>query len=286
VADAIPGEMMDDTIQNIKAMAIRMRKHALSMAFSAGVNGAHLGGGLSMIEIMATLYGGVLHFDPHHPEWEDRDRFILSKGHGVLAYYSALAEAGFFSVDDLKKFEVNGEFLPGHPVMNIKKGIECSGGSLGMGLSFGVGVALTGKMREKLYRTYVLLGDGECNEGTVWEAAMSASHFHLSHLIAIIDWNSLQYDGYCSDIMNPGDIRAKWESFGWNVIEPDGHNVISLYQAFSDSMQESVNKPTVIIAHTVKGKGVSFMENHKEWHHSRLSKEQYELACAEICDAL
>lgn len=259
-----------------------MREHALMMALSAGANGAHLGGGLSLIEIMATLYGGVLHLDPKNPEWDDRDRFIASKGHGVLAYYTALAEAGFFPVEDLKKFEVNGEFLPGHPVMNMKKGIECSSGSLGMGLSFGIGIALAGKMRAKAYHTYVLLGDGECNEGAVWEAAMSASHFHLSNLIAIIDQNNLQYDGCCSEIMNMDPVKAKWESFGWDAVEIDGHNVRALYEAFQHCLKSSDTKPHVVIAHTTKGKGVSFMENKKEWHHSSLSQTQYETAIAEV----
>jgi len=269
-------------IDLIQRMARRMREHALKMALSSGNNGSHLGGGLSMIEIMATLYGGVLRLDPKNPEWDERDRFILSKGHGVLAYYPALAEAGFFPVDDLKKFEVNGDFLPGHPVMNMKKGIECSSGSLGMGLSFGIGVALAGKMRNKVYRTFVLLGDGECNEGTVWEAAMAASHFQVSNLTAIIDKNNLQYDGVSSEIMNMDDLKVKWESFGWDVTETDGHDITALYQAFLTCAQSSGIKPHVIIAHTIKGKGVSFMENKKEWHHSSLSQKQYDIAIAEI----
>jgi transketolase len=273
---------MDDLISSLQVMARRMRERALQMALSAGANGSHIGGGLSIIEIMATLYGGILRLDPINPEWDDRDRFILSKGHGVLAYYPALAEAGFFPMDDLKKFEVNGEFLPGHPVMNMKKGIECSSGSLGMGLSFGVGVALAGKMRNKFYHTYVLLGDGECNEGTVWEAAMAASHFQLSNLIAIIDKNQLQYDGVCSEIMNMDNLKAKWESFGWDVTEVDGHDIRALYQAFQSCAQSTEIKPHVIIAHTIKGKGVSYMENKKEWHHSSLSQKQYEMAISEI----
>jgi len=273
---------MDEVIIPIQKMAKRMREHALQMAFSAGANGAHLGGGLSMMDIMATLYGGILHLDPKNPEWDERDRFILSKGHGVLAYYTALAEAGFFPVEDLKKFELNGEFLPGHPVMNLKKGIECSGGSLGMGLSLGVGIALVGKMRNKRYRSFVLMGDGECNEGSVWEAAMSASHFHLTNLIAIIDKNNLQYDGCCSEIMNMDDFKAKWESFGWTVTETDGHNIKELYDAFSLCTGPFGKKPHVIIAHTIKGKGISFMENNAAWHHSRLSQKQYDLALAEV----
>ncbi|MDE4907330.1 transketolase [Methanogenium marinum] len=235
-----------------------------------------------MIEIMATLYGGILRFDPKNPEWDGRDRFILSKGHGVLAYYTALAEAGFFPKDELLKFEVNGECLPGHPILNMEKGIECSTGSLGMGLPFGAGLALAGKMQKKSYRTYVLVGDGECDEGSIWECAMFASHYHLSNLIAIVDSNKLQYDGPCCEIMNLDNFKAKWESFGWDVTEVDGHNVKELYDAFSVCSHSSNGKPQVIIADTVKGKGVSFMENNKEWHHSTLSQKQYDLAMQEI----
>jgi len=272
---------MDEVVISVQKMAKRMREHALQMAFSAGANGAHLGGGLSMIEIMATLYGGILHLDPKNPDWDERDRFILSKGHGVLAYYTALAEAGFFPVEDLKKFEMNGGFLPGHPVMNLEKGIESSSGSLGMGLSLGVGIALVGKMREKHYRTFVLMGDGECNEGSVWEAAMSASHFRLANLIAIIDRNCLQYDGFCSDVMDMENFRSKWESFGWTVTETNGHDIQELYNAFSYCTGLSEGKPRIIIARTIKGKGISFMENNAAWHHSRLSQTQYDLALAE-----
>ncbi len=272
---------MEEVVRRIQDMARRMREHALKMALSAGSNGAHLGGGLSMIEIMATLYGGVLRLDPKNPSWNDRDRFILSKGHGVLAYYTALAEAGFFPADDLGKFEVNGEFLPGHPVMNQNKGIECSSGSLGMGLSLGIGIALAGKKRGKQYRTFVLMGDGECDEGSVWEAAMAASHFRLGNLVAIIDHNCLQYDGSCRDIMNLENFRAKWESFGWVVAEPDGHDIRQLLEAFSCTGPAD-GKPHVVIARTRKGCGVSFMENNACWHHSRLSPEQYETALGEL----
>ena len=279
---SVHDENTDEKIMSIQGMAKRMREHALMMAFSARENGAHLGGGLSLIEIMATLYGDILHLDPKNPEWEDRDRFILSKGHGVLAYYAALAEAGFFPVNDLKKFGVNGGFLSGLPVMNMKKGIECSSGDLGMGLSIGVGIALAGKMRNKSYYTYVLLGDGECNEGSIWEAAMSASHFQLWNLIAIIDKNDLQYDGICSEIMNMNNLKDKWETFGWEVIETDGHDVKTLLRTFRACTHSTEMKPHVIIANTIKGKGVSFMENKKEWHHSTLSQKQYMTAITEV----
>lgn len=273
---------MDEKIIGMQGMAKRMREQALKMALSAGSNGAHLGGGLSMIEIMATLYGGVLRIDPKNPLWDERDRFILSKGHGVLAYYTALAEAGFFPAADLETFEVNGEFLPGHPVMNPQKGIECSSGSLGMGLSLGIGIALAGRMRGKQYRTFVLMGDGECDEGSVWEAAMSASHFRLGNLVAIVDHNCLQYDGSCCDIMNLENFRAKWESFGWIVTEPDGHDIRQLYEALSSCNGNADGKPRVIIARTRKGCGVSFMENNAAWHHARLSKDQYDTALCEL----
>ena len=278
----IESDKLDNTICSIEEMAGRMREQALKMAYSAGSNGSHLGGGLSIIEILSTLYGGILRFDPKNPEWNERDRFIMSKGHGVLAYYTALAEAGFLSNDELLKFEVNGEFLPGHPICNMGKGIECSTGSLGMGLPFGAGIALAGKMRKKSYLTYVLLGDGECDEGTIWEAAMFASHYHLSNLIAIVDHNKLQCDGPCCEIMNLDNFQAKWESFGWEVFEVDGHNVKQLYLSLSACSQSLNGKPHVIIANTVKGKGVSFMENNKDWHHSPLSQRQYDTAIQEI----
>lgn len=267
------------TIPDIESMALRMRKKALCLAFSAGNNGAHLGSGLSIIEIMAVLYGGILHFDPENPRWEDRDRFILSKGHGTLGYYPALAEAGIISDEVLSSFEENGGALPGQPVMNIDLGIEFSSGSLGHGLSLGIGVALAGKTNCKQFRVFVLMGDGECNEGTVWEAAMAAKHYSLSNLVVIIDLNSLQSDGASADIMGV-DSEALWRGYGWNVKIVDGHNVRELYDALLP--QKSIKSPSVVIAKTVKGKGISFMEGNNEWHHNRLTKEQYNLAIAEL----
>lgn len=273
----------EQVIDKVEKMAKRMRKHALDMALSAGSNGAHIGPGLSMIEITATLYGAVMKIDPQNPNWEDRDRFILSKGHGTLGYYTALAEAGLIEVDELATFEANEGFLPGQPTLNMAKGIEFSSGSLGLGLSLGIGVAMTAKRMSKDYKTFVLMGDGECNEGTVWEAAMAASHYGLNNLIAIIDKNCIQSDGGCSIIMNMGDMAGKWRSFGWEVVEVDGHNICEIYDAFLNSSR-SATKPYVVIASTVKGKGVSFMENNNEWHHSRLSKTQYDAAMLELMD--
>jgi len=269
----------DQLLGNIEEMACRMRKNALDLALSAGNNGAHLGSGLSIIEIMAVLYGGVLKVDPNNPRWVERDRFILSKGHGTLGYYTALAEAGFISREELATFERNGGILPGQPVMNPDKGIEFSSGSLGHGLSLGVGVALAGKKRGRNYRVYVLMGDGECNEGSVWEAAMAAKHFQLDNLIAIIDANEMQSDGARCDIMST-DYAAMWQGFGWDVVFADGHNISSLYNALIAGTTPSI--PRVILASTVKGKGVSFMENNNEWHHNRLTKAQYDTALNEI----
>jgi transketolase len=269
----------DLTIKKIEHMAHRMRKNALGLALSAGTNGAHIGSGLSIIEITAVLYGGIMKIDQKNPRWEERDRFILSKGHGTLGYYTALAEAGLISSDELDSFEKNGGFLPGQPVMNMGKGIEFSSGSLGHGLSLGVGVALAGKRRGQNYKTFVLMGDGECNEGAVWEAAMAAKHYKLSNLVAIIDANDLQSDGTRECIM-AADYEAIWKGFGWNVVIIDGHDIQSLYDTLGATNRSEY--PRVIIASTVKGKGVSFMEGNNEWHHNRLTQAQYDAAIIEL----
>jgi transketolase len=274
-------EMNEQKMDKIVSIAKRMRKNALNIAFSAGNKGAHLGSGLSMIEIMAVLYGDILRLDPKNPEWADRDRFLLSKGHGSLGYYTALAEAELITMDELNSFEENDGILPGQPSMNMQKGIECSSGSLGLGLSLSVGMAFAGRQQQKDYLVYVLMGDGECNEGSVWEAAMSASHFKLNNLIAIIDYNQMQSDGQSKSIMDMGDMAMKWRSFGWKTKEIDGHNIPEIYEAFSSLRSSSCDRPRVIIAHTIKGKGVSFMENNNDWHHNRLPEEQYKLAILE-----
>ena len=273
-------ESREQTIQKIEKMAKCMRKNALDMALAAGASSSHFGGGFSIIDITATLYGAIMRHEKDNPEWSERDRFILSKGHGVLGYYTALAEAGFVSQEDLKTFEKTESCLLGHPVINREKGIEFSNGSLGMGLSLGIGVALAGRRRDQKYKVYVLMGDGECNEGSVWEAAMAASQFKLNNLVAIIDRNHFQQTGANSDIMCVGDLAAKWASFGWDVTEVDGHNVGELYDSL-DRVNTS-GKPVTIIAHTVKGKGFSFSENDNAWHHAPLSKSQYELAVDEL----
>lgn len=263
----------------LEAMVKRMRRKTLDLAFAAGSNGAHIGSALSIIEIMAVLYGSVMRVNPKNPCWEDRDRFIMSKGHGSLGYYTALAEAGLITPGELATFERNGGFLPGQPAMNPDKGIEFSSGSLGHGLSLGVGMALAGKRKGKTYRVFVLMGDGECNEGSVWEAAMAAHHYKLSNLVVIIDANDMQSDGPRCNIMSV-DYEAVFQGFGWNVSRVDGHDVCQLTEVFSKECPEDT--PRAVIAQTVKGKGVSFMEGNNEWHHNRLTQIQYDDAIREI----
>lgn len=269
-----------EIVEKCRVMSAHMRKDALDMALAAGKNAAHFGAGMSIIDITATLYGGVLNLDPKNPEWEDRDRFILSKGHGVLGYYPALCEVGYIPYSDLLTFEQTGSYLAGHPVKDRSHGIEFTNGSLGMGLSLGIGVSLAARKREKDFKVYVLMGDGECNEGSVWEAAMSAAQFKLDHLIAIIDKNEFQLGGNNSDIMSIGEVSRKFSDFGWETVDVDGHDIGAIYDAFTATNHEG--KPLAVIAHTIKGKGFSFSENNNAWHHAVLTKAQYEEAIKEL----
>jgi transketolase len=270
-------------VAGLQAAARRMRRNAISMAFGAGPLGAHVAPGLSIIEICAVLYGGVMRLDPASPTWPDRDRFLLSKGHGALGLYTGLAEAGLIPVEELKTFEVPESYLTGQPAMCLEKGIEISSGSLGLGLAVGIGIALAGRKSGRGQRTFVLMGDGECNEGSVWEAAMSAAHFKLDSLVAIVDANGMQSDGPCSMVLDMGNHEAKWRSFGWEAVGVDGHDVGALYDAFTSPRRES-GKPLAVIASTVKGKGVSFMERNNDWHHNRLTQAQYDAAMLELAD--
>lgn len=268
-----------ELIKKCAQLAFEMRKNALKMANLAGHNGAHLGGGLSIIEIMATLYGGVLKYKPENPHWEHRDRFILSKGHGTLGYYTALAAANIITEAQLFTFEQNGGILPGQPSANLDIGIEYSSGSLGLGLSYAVGICMAFIKRQNSSGVYVLLGDGECNEGAIWEAAMSAKHYKLSNLTAIIDFNSMQSDGKTCEVLS-ADLANMWQGFGWEVRRVDGHDIEKLYNTLAASRAPGF--PRVIIAQTKKGKGVSFMENNNEWHHNRLPQTQYDAALSEL----
>lgn len=259
-------------------MAQKMRKNILTMAFKVGNKGAHVGPALSMVEIMAVLYGHVLNLRPSDPLWAGRDRFYLSKGHGALAYYAALHEVGYLTEADLEAYGDNGGLFPAQPTMNLSKGIEFSSGSLGLGLSPAIGSALASSALDAPFKVYALLGNGECNEGTIWEAAMSAAAFNLENLVAIIDNNEIQSDGFSREVLDMGDITSKWESFGWIVRSVDGHDIKALQHALTEPWQA---KPLLILAKTVKGKGVSFMENNKDWHHNILTNDLYGIAMQE-----
>ncbi len=250
------------------------------MAFEAGSSSAHIGGALSIADILSTLFFNTMTVVDNEPQNDLRDRFILSKGHACLAYYASLSEVGHLSDDQLKTFEKNDTELPGHPVMNKKFGIEFSTGSLGMGLSLGIGVALSSFKKNKNFHVYVLLGDGECNEGSVWEAAMAAPNLNVGNLNVIIDKNNFQQTGTNEEIMNLRNLKDKWSSFGWHTSEIDGHNIENLIKHFSSI--KKINQPKVIIANTIKGKGFSKFENDNKWHHAVLTKSMYEEALSEI----
>lgn len=251
-------------------IALSMRNNILNLSFAGRDNGAHIAPALSIVEIMAVIYLYAMN--------HNSDKFILSKGHGALAYYAALFEAGIISREQLFTYEKNGGDFPGQPSKSIDLGIDYSSGSLGLGLSYGCGLALGNIMSGNKNKIYVVMGDGELNEGTVWEGAFFASHNKLTNLIAVIDRNSMQSDGNTEDILKL-DIESLWNSCGWNAVVCNGHDFNALKQAF-DSLSDE--KPTVIIADTTKGKGVSFMENNKEWHHNRLSEKQLNDALAEL----
>tara|TARA_Y100000590_G_scaffold139891_1_gene160309 strand:- start:1468 stop:2301 length:834 start_codon:yes stop_codon:yes gene_type:complete len=269
-----------EEIEKIKKFALEIRKNILEMAVSAGASSAHFGGALSITEIVSTLFSHQMKIDKKNPNWDERDRFILSKGHACLAYYAALCEIGYISKEELKTFEKNDSNLLGHPVINRKLGIDFSNGSLGMGLSLGIGVAIASKRRNKDYKVYVIVGDGECNEGSVWEAAMAAPNFNLDNLYVIVDKNNFQQTGSNKDIMNVDNLKDKWKSFGWDTAEINGHNIQELFNYFKDS--DKIKKPKAIIANTIKGKGFSFSENNNDWHHSVLTKSFYEKALKEL----
>ena len=267
-----------ERVEELREMVRRMRLDALDMALSTGDKGSHLGGSLSSMEILAVLYGEVMKYDVKNPAWEDRDRFLPSKNHCVLAHFPVLAEMGFIPHEDLFEFQKNGGRLTGYP-RNVEAGLEYSGGSLGMAISVGIGMALSFKEHKKPSKVYVLMGDGELNEGCIWEAFMSAAHYKLDNLVAIIDRNHLSYDGDTEEVMGLESLEGKMKAFNWNTICCNGHDIADLLHAFSEIKQ---GMPNIIIADTVKGKGVSFIENKREWHHSRITKEQYEIAREEV----
>ncbi|HAW50335.1 TPA: transketolase [bacterium] len=270
---------IDDIILKITLISKKIRRLVIKMLSIAG--SGHPGGSLSCVEIVTTLYFHIMRHRPLEPDWDDRDRFVLSKGHSCPTLYANLVLSGYFPEEELKRLRMLDSILQGHPDRLMTPGIEVSTGSLGQGLSCACGMALAGKIDKKDFWVYVLLGDGEIQEGQVWEAAMSASHYKLDNLIAFLDYNKFQIDGKVCDVMNIEPLKEKWASFGWYVQEIDGHNIAEIISAV-DCAKKIKEMPKMIICHTIKGKGVSFMENKPEWHGVTPTKEEAERALSEL----
>lgn len=263
----------------LERMAMTLRRHIVRMLERAG--SGHPGGSLSTVEFITALYfGGFLRYDPDRPDWPDRDRFILSKGHGVPAQYAALAEAGYFAIGELDTLREVDSRLQGHPVFGTAPGVEASTGSLGQGLSIGLGIALAGRLDRKDYQVFVLMGDGECQEGQVWEAAMAAGHQKPDNIVAMVDYNQYQLDGAISDIMELEPFAEKWHAMGWDVREIDGHDMAAVVEALEWATGH--DGPACIIGRTVKGKGVSFMEGENKYHGVAPSNEEMVRALEEL----
>ena len=269
--------MRDHKVLN--GIARNIRRDIVTMIHSS--KSGHPGGSLSAVEILTALYFDEMNVDTRNPKMEDRDRFVLSKGHAAPVLYSTLSEKGYFDKSELNSLRKIGSMLQGHPDMKGIPGVEMSTGSLGQGFSVACGMAMASKLDNAPWRVYALLGDGECQEGIVWEAAMSAAHYKLDNLVAFLDFNGLQIDGEVEKVMNVGPVMDKFKSFGWNVIEIDGHDFDQIFAAL-DMAKETVGKPTMIIAKTVKGKGVSFMENNAGWHGTAPSDSDLEKALQEL----
>lgn len=263
----------------LELVAYKIRRHVLEGVYSAGCG--HPGGSLSIADILAVLYFDEMRVDPQNPAWPDRDRFVLSKGHCAPALYGALAEKGFFPKEDIFTLRKADSYLQGHPDMRKVPGVDMSTGSLGQGVCCANGMAIAAKLDGKPYRVYTILGDGELEEGQVWEAAMFGAHHKLDNLTAFIDLNLLQIDGDVRDVMNPMPVDEKFLAFGWNVLTVGAHDIVALRGAI-DQAKACKGKPTVIICRSVKGKGVSFMENEAGWHGMAPNQQQYEQAIAEI----
>tara|TARA_B100001113_G_C21041442_1_gene592532 strand:+ start:7 stop:840 length:834 start_codon:yes stop_codon:yes gene_type:complete len=267
------------SISELEELARRCRIEIVKMVHRA--QAGHPGGSLSEIDLMAALYSTSLRVRPDEPDWDDRDRFILSKGHASPGMYAILAEKGFISHDDLHSYRVLGGICQGHVDMKWCPGVDFSAGSLGMGLSFGMGCALAARLEGSERRAFVMLGDGEIQEGSVWEAAMAATHHELGNLKVILDRNRIQNDDFCLEQMRMFDIPAKWEAFGWNVKEIDGHEMTEIIDGIK-FLDESNDAPSILIAHTVKGKGVSYMEDNPSFHGAAPNDEQFEIAMNEL----
>lgn len=262
-----------------RVLAANIRRHVLRMVHRA--RASHVGSALSMADLLAVLYGGVLRVDATRPDWPDRDRFILSKGHGCAGVYAALAESGFFPVAWLASFYQDGSLLAGHITFGRVPGVELSTGSLGHGLGVGCGMALAAKRDGRSYRVFALLSDGECDEGSIWEAALFAPQHRLDNLVAIIDYNKIQSLGTVKEVLDLEPFAAKWEAFGWATVEIDGHDVAQIERALM-AVPLQPGRPTCVVAHTVKGKGVRFMEDRLLWHYRPPSEDELAEALAEL----
>ena len=269
-----------ETELKIKRFAAQIRKDVVLMIGDQGHVG-HLGGSCSSADIVAALYGYRMKIDPKNPRWEDRDRFLYSKGHACIAQYAALAELGFFPTEQLLTLKALGSMLQGHPDITKTPGVEANTGSLGQGLSIANGIALALRLDHKDSKVYCIMGDGEMAEGQIWEAAMAGSNFKIDHIVGIVDQNRLQATGAISERFNTNPLKEKWESFGWHVIVIDGHNIGEIVAALEEA-DTVKGKPTVILAQTVKGKGFSFAENNVSFHNGSLTREQYQTALNEI----
>lgn len=272
-------EITDNQINNLKQIALNLRRNIIKMIQSG--QGGHLGGSFSCIEIITTLYFSVLRCNPQDPQWEDRDRFILSAGHKCLTLYSILAEKGYFDKKLLNTYDSLDSPLPGHPDRHKLPGVEANTGSLGHGLAIGGGMALAGKIDQKNYKVYVLMGDGEIAEGSVWEAAEIANHYKLDNLTAIIDKNKLQIHGNTKNVLNTEPLLEKWNSFGWQTFEVDGHDFVEVFRALKN-IPVKRDHPTCIIANTIKGKGLSFAENNYKYHYWKPTDEEMKKAFIEL----
>jgi len=264
----------------LREKARQIRINTIKMIYKS--QSGHAGGSLSIVDILVVLFYKIMHRKPGDPMWPDRDRFVLSKGHSCPPVYAILADQGYFPESELWYLREKNHILQGHPDMRKTPGVDMTTGSLGQGLSAGVGMALAAKIDHKKYRVFVIIGDGECQEGQIWEAAMAASHFKLDNLIVILDYNGLQVDGLTREIISIDPILDKWKAFGWEVYTVNGHDFTELEEAFGKCIGSSLQVPRIIIANTIKGKGVSFMENRVEWHSHVISPEEFKVAISEL----
>ncbi len=275
------GLTFDARVDRLKKLANTMRINVVDMVYTA--QSGHIGGSLSAADFVTALYFDLMNIDPANPKWDDRDRFVLSKGHVCPIWYSALAMRGFFPVEELKTLRKNGSRLQGHPIATYLPGLDASSGSLGLGYAQAVGIAMEGKLlKKKDYKVFTVLGDGELNEGVVWESSLAAAKYQLDNLVAIVDVNNLQLDGTLDEVLPTEPIDAKFRAFGFDVMTMNGHDMADVLATLTKAKHARNGKPTVVLAYTVKGKGVSFMENSLDWHGKAPNDEQFKKAMAEL----